>query len=175
MPLDFRLISMTELRNRPGEILDQVASNGEAFILESNGRRKACLVPLSCFFPDVAPSRIADEMQELLEHGEEPRAKFTYGREFAFCFATDVPEIEIRILLPNGYPNSCPLVYADGLTEDAPHRWANGALCLYGVMTGWNPGRHTVYSTLLLTRQWLSRYNTWRTTGEWPQREESHE
>ena len=48
---------MTELRNRPGEILDRVAETGEAFIIERNGARKACLVPLSVFFPDVSPVR----------------------------------------------------------------------------------------------------------------------
>ena len=46
MPLDFSLLSMTELRNRPGEILDRVADKGEAFIIERSGQRKACLVPL---------------------------------------------------------------------------------------------------------------------------------
>ena len=46
MLLDFGLLSMTELRNRPGEILDRVVDSGEAFIIERNGSRKACLVPL---------------------------------------------------------------------------------------------------------------------------------
>ena len=60
MPQDFELLSMTELRNRPGEILDRVADGGEAFIIERNGSRKACLVPLSVFFPDVPPARIGE-------------------------------------------------------------------------------------------------------------------
>ena len=59
MPLDFGLLSMTELRNRPGEVLDRVADDGAAFIIERNGRQKACLVPLSAFFPDIQPTRIA--------------------------------------------------------------------------------------------------------------------
>ena len=65
MPYDFGLLSMTELRNGPGEILDRVAQKGESFIIERNGRRTACLVPLSVFFPDIAPTRIADEIKEL--------------------------------------------------------------------------------------------------------------
>ena len=86
MPLDFGLLSMTELRNRPGEVLDRVADDGAAFIIERNGRQKACLVPLSAFFPDIQPSRIADEIEELVQHGEEPRTTFTQDRELAFRF-----------------------------------------------------------------------------------------
>ena len=70
MPQDFELLSMTELRNRPGEILDRVADAGEAFIIERNGSRKACLVPLSVFFPDVPPARIGEEIEELEKHEE---------------------------------------------------------------------------------------------------------
>src|SRR5947209_6937569 len=111
MPLDFGLLSMTELRTRPGEILDRVADGGEAFIIERSGRRKACLVPLTVFFPDVAPSRIADEINELVEHGEKPRATFTEGHELAFRFAdklVDGTAITLEIVLPHGYPNTCP-------------------------------------------------------------------
>jgi prevent-host-death family protein len=171
MPLDFGLLSMTELRNRPGELLDRVADKGEAFIIERNGRQKACLVPLSVFFPDIQPARIADEIAELIQRGEEPRTTFTEDRELAFrfpCRLADDTQVEATIFLPHGYPNNCPRVYASPIQENAPHRWADGALCLYGVMTGWNPGKHTVFSTLNLTRQWLQRYDTWRQTGQWP-------
>ncbi len=171
MPLDFGLLSMTELRTRPGEILDRVANNGEAFVIESNSRRKACLVPLSFFFPDVSPARISAEMQELADRGEEPRTTFTVGRELAFRFDANLDDnttVEILILLPHGYPSSCPKVYANPISEEAPHRWADGALCLYGVMTGWNPGKHTVLTTLNLTRQWLKHYDTWLKCHEWP-------
>src|SRR5688572_16127183 len=84
MPLEFGILSMTELRNRPGEILDRVADSGEAFIVERNGSRKACLVPLSVFFPDVSPARIGEEIEELEKHGEEPRTTITEKRELAF-------------------------------------------------------------------------------------------
>lgn len=170
MPLDFGLLSMTELRNRPGEILDRVADAGEAFIIERNGRQKACLVPLSVFFPDVSPARIAEEIKELEDHREEPRTTITKDRELAFRFSHQLANrmpIEVTIVMPHGYPNSCPRVYADAINEEAPHRWANGALCLYGVVTAWNPGKHTVYSTLTLARQWLKRYDAWQQTGKW--------
>jgi prevent-host-death family protein len=174
MPLDFGLLSMTELRNRPGEILDRVADGGEAFIIERSGQRKACLVPLAVFLPDISPSRIAGEIQELVHHGEQPRTTFIEGRELAFrfpCKLSDGTSVELAIVLPHGYPHNCPRVYANAIGEGAPHRWADGALCLYGVMTGWNPGKHTVLSTLKLARQWLQHYDTWRKVGQWPKQE----
>ena len=174
MTLDFGLLSMTELRTRPGEILDRVAQGGEAFIVERNGHRKACLVPLSVFFPDISPSRIADELEELKEHGEEPRTTITEARELAIRLPLkfgDHTPIELTILLPHGYPNSCPRVYASPITEGAPHRWRDGALCLYGVMSGWNPGKHTVFSTLALAKEWLRHYDAWQHTGHWPKPE----
>ena len=171
MPLDFESLSMTELRSRPGEILDRVADGGEAFVIERSGQRKACLVPLSVFFPDIPPARIAEELKELTENEENPRTTITDDRELAFRFRHELANrtsIELRIVLPHGYPNRCPRVYADPLANEAPHRWADGAFCLYGVMSAWNPGEHTVYSTLLLARRWLEHYDTWRRTGQWP-------
>ena len=163
---------MTELRNRPGEILDRVADNGEAFVIERNGSRKACLVPLSVFFPDIPPARIAAEIEELEKHDEKPRIATTEVRELTFRFPLkldDETPIEVTIVLPHGYPNNCPRVYANAITDGAPHRWGDGALCLYGVMSGWNPGKHTVFSTLQLARQWLRHYDTWRKTSQWPE------
>jgi prevent-host-death family protein len=173
---DFGLLSMTELRNRPGEILDRVADNGEAFIIERNGSRKACLVPLSVFCPDISPTRIADEIKELEKHGEKPRTTITEGHELTFRFPLtlgDETPIELTIVLPHGYPNSCPRVYANLPSANIPHRWGDGALCLYGVMSGWNPGKHTVFSTLKLARKWLQHYDTWRQSGHWPKPEGS--
>lgn len=174
MPLDFGLLSMTELRTRPGEILDRVADKGEAFIIERNGQRKACLVPLSVLLPDISPARIADEVRQLVEQGEEPSTSFTEEKELTFRFPSkleDGKSVEITVVLPHGYPNNCPRVYAS-VGEGAPHRWADGALCLYGVMSAWNPGRHTVFSTLKLARQWLRNFDTWHQSGQWPQQGE---
>jgi prevent-host-death family protein len=175
MPLNFSLLSMTELRTRPGEILDRVADGGEAFIIERSGQRKACLVPLSVLLPDISPARIADEIEQLAQHGEEPSTSFTEGKELAFRFPHNLDDgtpAELSIVLPHGYPNNCPRVYSNAVGEDAPHRWADGALCLYGVMAGWNPGKHTVFSTLKLARQWLHNYEMWRKSGQWPEQEE---
>ncbi len=171
MRQDFTLLSMSELRTRPGEFLDRVADAGEAFIIERNGQRKACLVPLSMFFPDISPTRIADEIKELIDHKEETRPTTTENRELVFRFSeigiSDVP-VEIQIVLPHGYPNRCPRVYVSGLEDRSPHRWSDGALCIYGVMTGWNPGKSTVRETLQLTRRWLKHYGTWKSGGKWP-------
>jgi hypothetical protein len=174
MPLDFTLLSMTELRNRPGEILDRVAAGGEMFLIERSGQRRACLVPLSFFYPDVSPSRIADEMNELADNGEEASTSISDRRELAFRFPHklgDGSSVEVEIVLPHGYPNTCPRVYANGITDSPPHRWKDGALCLYGVMSGWNPGMHTAFSTLTLARQWLAHYDAWRQSGQWPKQE----
>jgi hypothetical protein len=174
MPRDFRLLSMTELRSQPGKILDRVAIDGEGFIIERNGRRTACLVPLSLFFPDISPARIAKEIQELSSHQEEARTTITENREVAFRFPHklgDETPIELNVVLPHGYPSSCPRVYADGLNTKAPHRWSDGSLCLFGVMSAWNPGKHTVLSTLSLARNWLSHYEAWQKTGTWPKPE----
>lgn len=168
---DFRLLPMTELRTRPGEILDRVADAGEAFVIERNGQRKACLVPLSMFLPDIAPARIADELQELARNGEEPRTTVTASREMAFRFrhAGEAATYEITVVLPHGYPHKCPRIYADPIAESAPHRWADGALCVFGVMSSWNPGKHTAASALGFARRWLGHYEIWGRTKQWPQ------
>lgn len=176
MPLAFSLLSMTELRTRPGEILDRVADKGEAFIIERSGQRKACMVPLSVLLPDIPPARIADEIDQLVQQGEQPSTSFTDDKELAFRFPEQLDDgasADLSIVLPHGYPNNCPRVYAGAVAEGAPHRWADGALCLYGVMTGWNPGKHTVLSTLKLARQWLGNYRGWLKSGQWPAQETS--
>ena len=171
MPQDFGLLSMSELRERPGEILDRVAEGGNAFIIERNGKRKACLVPLTVFFPDIPPSRIGDELEELTKNGEWPRTSITSERELVFSFPhklADNTDIDLEIVLPHGYPNTCPKTYVKSIAENAPHRWSDGALCLFGVTTAWNPGKHTILSALNLSRLWLKHYETWRDRGTWP-------
>lgn len=175
MPINFTQLSMTELRTRPGEILDRTAVDGEAFIIERNGQRKACLVPLSYFLPDIAPSRIADELDRLAREGEVSCPMINEEREFVFQFVEtlrDKTEVSVSIVLPHGYPNNCPRVYAMPIEAASPHVWEDGALCLYGMMTGWNPGKHSVFSTLELARSWLVSYDAWRTDGSWPESKE---
>src|SRR5215469_10595703 len=106
MPLDFGLLSMTELRTRPGEILDRVAEKGEAFIIERSGQRKACLVPLSVLLPDIAPARIAEEIQQLIAENEKPSTSFTEDKELAFRFPSTLEDgtaADISVVLPHGY------------------------------------------------------------------------
>src|SRR5665213_3590349 len=113
--LDFAQLSMSDFRNAPGEILDRVADDGEAFIIERSGKQKACLVPLSAFLPDIEPSRIADELQKLSDAGEQPRTSITEDREISFSFPsvkTEAAGVRITVLLPHGYPNNCPRIYA---------------------------------------------------------------
>lgn len=171
---DFSLLSMTELRERPGEILDRVADEGKGFIIERNGKRKACLVPLSVFFPDISPARIGDEIAELSKNGEAPRTSITNERELVFRFPhklADGKDVELEITLPHGYPSSCPRANVKGLEGNPPHRWSDGTLCLYGVTSAWNPGRDSIHSTLQLMRRWLAGYETWAQKGEWPKSE----
>ena len=169
-PQNFGLLSMTELREKPGEVLDRVADDGCAFIIERNGKRKACLVPISVFFPDIPPSRIGDEITELTQADESPRTSISKDRELVFRFShtlSDGSVIDIEIVLPHGYPSICPRTYAK-IEGDAPHRWSDGALCLYGVSKAWNPGRDTILSTLKLGRRWLEHFDFWRKSGSWP-------
>ena len=169
--LDFAQLSMSDFRNAPGEILDRVADDGEAFIIERSGKQKACLVPLSAFLPDIEPSRIADELQKLADAGEQPRTSITEDREISFNFPsvkTEIEGVRITVLLPHGYPNNCPRIYATPVEDGTPHRWLDGSLCVYGVMSGWNPGKHTVLSTLKLARAWVQHYQQWLQSGAWP-------
>ncbi len=175
---EFKLLSMTELRSSPGEILDRVANGDEAFIIERNGQRKACLVPLSVFFPDISPARIAEEFDVLERHGEVARTSISGNRELVFSFRQEIAghdALELTIVLPHGYPSRCPRVFVTPLEAGVPHRWADGALCLFGVMSLWNPGKHTVHSTLSLARRWLERYAVWLKTGQWPKVGTAHE
>lgn len=171
MRLDFTPLSMTELRTRPGEILDRVAEDGEAFLIERNGRQRACLVPISVFLPDISPARIARELDELEKAGEVTYATITGGKEVAIRVRHSQGDnaYSIIVTLPHNYPNACPRVYVSDVDQNAPHRFADGALCIFGVMSSWNPGRHTARDALDNARQWLSRYESWRHTGSWPQ------
>lgn len=175
MQIDFKPLPMTELRTRPGEILDRVAEGGESFVIERNGRQKACLVPLSVFLPDISPARIADELQELEKAGESSRTTVTPEREIALKFrdgdGDERGSYDITIVLPHGYPHACPRVYVDPLDSGTPHRFSDGALCIFGVMSSWNPGKHTAYTALNNARHWLRHYEIWRKNGKWPKPE----
>ncbi len=171
MRIDFTPISMTELRTRPGEILDRVSEDGEAFVIERNGRQHACLVPISVFLPDISPARIARELDELEKAGEVTNTTLTRENEVAIRVKDSRcgHAYSIIIALPHNYPNACPRVYVSDVDQRAPHRFADGALCIFGVMSSWNPGKHTARDALDHARHWLGRYESWRHTGYWPQ------
>ena len=165
---------MMELRARPGEILDRVARDGEAFIIDRNGQRKACLVPVAFFTPDIPPNKISEEWETLHQKGESPRITVTDNREVQFTFHEVVngDHILLSIILGHGYPNTTPKVYADPVAKNTPHRWKDGSLCILGTMAQWNPGTHDIYFVLELARQWLKHYHAWRQEGQWPKETE---
>ena len=163
-----------ELRGRPGEVLDEVAKHRHAFIIERAGQQKACLVPISCFLPDIQPSRISKEFESLREKEEKFHISITPKREIRFLFSETVKgepkPIELYITLPHGYPHKPPIVTAKGIDPRSPHRWNDGSLCIYGAMDTWNPGKHDIAQTLNLCRRWFTNYAEWRDNenDEWP-------
>lgn len=169
MPIDFKPLSMMELRGSPGEILDRVA-DGEAFVVERNGQQKACLVPLSLFMPDIQPARLWRELERLHQQGEQHSTVISDSNELELHFRREGAEkdVTIKVGLPHGYPSVCPKVYATPLATGCPHRWQDGSLCIFGALETWNPGKHTVVHVLRFARHWLSQYASWKLTGTWP-------
>jgi ubiquitin-protein ligase len=170
MALEFKSLSMMELRSSPGEVLDRVSQNREAFIVERNGQQKACLVPLSVFLPEIQQSRMARELEQIDHHHQAYTASISEDREFDLSFQGEGSDgsITLTVRLPHGYPNSCPKVYAKPLNQPCPHRWQDGALCIFGAMETWNPGKHDVLQVLSLARRWLKSHEQWVRTGRWP-------
>jgi antitoxin (DNA-binding transcriptional repressor) of toxin-antitoxin stability system len=172
LKIDFKSLTMMELRSSPGEILDRVARDGEVFVIERNGQPRACLVPVSFLLPDVSPERISDELKKLNEKAEQYRPTINEQKELTLSFRETVAgnDLVLDIILPHGYPDSAPRLYAPQLPKDTPHRWQDGALSIFGVIAQWNPKTHDVVHTLNLARVWLKHYAKWRKTGDWPER-----
>ncbi len=170
MPISFRVLSMMDLRGRPGEVLDDVARNGQAFVIERNGQQKACLVPISFFLPDIQTNRVIAELDKLSDAKEHYRMAITEEREIQLIFRdlNGDSEIDVTVTLPHGYPNKSPIVSAEPLDEQCPHRWQDGTLCIYGAMDTWNPGKHDMLDVLKLCRRWIAHYLIWKREGEWP-------
>ena len=170
MRFNFQPLSMMELRNAPGEILDRVVQKREAFVVERNGRQMACLVPVSVFLPEIRLTRLMREFA-LLDRQFDTHTKTVTGQnEVELCFPGEgaTGDIDLRIRLPHGYPQSCPKVFADSLPEDCPYRWQDGSLRIFGEMGLWNPEKHDFRHALRLAQRWLGHYETWRREGEWP-------
>lgn len=176
MEFDFKTLTMMKLRSSPGEILDRVHEDGEAFIIERNGRQKACLVPVWYFLPDIPKNKVNEELNELHKNGESPIVMVSNKKEVEMLFKETVErdELTLKIILPHGYPNVAPKIYVSPIITDTPHRWQDGALCIFGAMTNWNPGKHNVAFVLTLARKWLANYSEWRKKGVWPNQVESN-
>lgn len=174
--LNFETLSMMELRSSPGEVLDRVSKEGTAFLIERNGQPKACLVPVSLFLPNISQDRINKEIDALTEIGKAPwQLTISNDKEFVAKFKEQVGrnEYTVEIILPHGYPNAAPKVRALEVSNESPHRWGDGSLCIFGAMTTWNPGKHKMTSVLELAITWLSKYEEWRELGSWPEQEDS--
>ena len=168
--IEFKPLPMMALRSRPGEVLDEVSKEGAAYLVERNGQQKACLVPISCFLPDIQRSRVTAELDRLEDSVEQYRVAISAEREMQFLFRefSSDTRLEVTVTLPHGYPNKAPVVMAEPIEEGCPHRWPNGTLCLYGAVAVWNPGRHDVMHAVALFRRWIQHYTVWRQTTEWP-------
>ena len=165
-PVEFKPLSMMALRSSPGEIIDRVARDGEAYIIERNGRQLACLLPVSMFLPDIDQKRIDKDREELAVSHLDYINGVNQDKELYFEVSQE--EFSIKIVLPNGYPSNCPRVYVDGIEDNCPHRWKDGSLCIFGVMKAWNPGKKSLLDVLELTRKWLDSYRKWEDSGRWP-------
>jgi prevent-host-death family protein len=163
---------MMELRSSPGEVLDRVARDGEVFVIERNGQPKACLVPVSFLLPDIPPERIAKELNKLDAKDESYKLTINEAKEIEISSLERAADenVVITIVLPHGYPSTAPRLYAEQLATDTPHRWPDGSLSIFGVMTPWNVKSHDAYFALSMARDWLKQYAKWRKTGEWPER-----
>jgi len=168
--LEFTNLSMMDLRSSPGDILDRVYKNGEAFIIERNGQPKACLVPIYLFCPDIPKDKVNNELEDLRRAGESPILRISEKKELEIIFKEKNADFEVtlKIVLPHGYPNVAPKVFASPISTKAPHRWQDGALCLFGTTIGWNPGTHNIAFVLKSARKWLSCYREWSEKGSWP-------
>jgi prevent-host-death family protein len=171
LKVDFKTLKMMELRSSPGEILDRVARDGEVFVVERNGQPKACLVPVSFLLPDIPPDRIAKELNKLDGKKENYKLTINDNRELEIsCLETAAGEnVIISIVLPHGYPNAAPRIYAAQVAPNAPKRWPDGSLSIFGATAAWNVKTHDACHALSLARIWLKNYSKWRKTGEWPE------
>lgn len=171
MKIDFKTLKMMQLRSSPGEVLDRVARDGEVFIVERNGEPKACLVPVSFLLPDISPDRLAKELSKLNEKSETYGLTITETKELELSFQETAAgeKILLRVVLPHGYPNYAPRIFADQLPANTPKRWHDQSLSIFGAATAWNAKSNDVIHVLRLARGWLRQFAKWRKTGEWPE------
>ena len=72
----------------------------------------------------------------------------------------------IRLMYPSRYPYQEPVlrVVRPFLRDGAPHRYADGSLCIH--RSGWNPATGTAASMIGLASGWLVCYLNWLENGE---------
>lgn len=177
MKIDFKTLKMMELRSSPGKVLDRVARDGDVFVIERNGQPKACLVPVSFLLPDVSPDRITQELSKLDEKNENYKLTINEQRELEINFREPVAgeEMLVTIVLPHGYPDSAPRMYALQVAADTPRRWHDGSLSIFGATAKWSAKSHDIIHALKLTRVWLKEYAKWRKSGHWPEGQTNHD
>ncbi len=177
MKIDFKTLTMMELRGSPGEVLDRVARDGDVFIVERNGQAKACLVPVSFLLPDVSPDRITQEINSLNERDEHYKLTINEAKELEVSFHEVIAgeSLILTVLLPHGYPDAAPRIYVAPLPADTPNRWQDGSLSIFGTTAYWNSKSHDVLYALKLARGWLKQYATWRKQANRSEGGRSHE
>lgn len=74
----------------------------------------------------------------------------------------------LAITFPDAYPNVMPQVFVRKPSlEYSPHRYPNDQICYLHPRT-WNPGRHELTFVIARAAKWLSKYEIYRATGQWP-------
>ena len=171
LKIDFKTLSMMELRSSPGEVLDRVARDGDVYVVERNGQPKACLVPVSFLLPDISPERVAKELSKLKDKDESFKMTINEKKELEISCLENAggDAVVLTVVMPHGYPDTAPRIYAAQLVSDTPKRWQDGSLAIFGSMAVWNAKSHDVPYALTLGRAWLKQYSKWRKTGEWPE------
>ena len=116
---------------------------------------------------------------------EEAKRNFWYveshptanGSLYVLCALQTAPSriYTLSITFPDSYPNSAPYVFVrkPDLATLAPHRYRDGNIC-YVHPTMWNPGRHHLSFVIGRTAKWLSKYEVWLKTAQWPGAEIAH-
>jgi hypothetical protein len=175
LKIDFKTVSMMQLRKSPGEYLDRVANDDDVFVVERDGHARACLVPVSFLLPDISGDCIARELERLRTAGESFKLAITEQKELEIkCHeSAGGDSVIISVVLPHGYPGTAPRIYAISLVpshmpSNTPRRREDGSLLVFGVSSKWDAECHDAVHALVLARRWLKQYEKWRRTGEWP-------